>query len=170
MTDPHPRHARLTAIEYRDANPMMGADTSTLKLHYTVNDVEYSFRLGNVEWSTDCRSLQLLALYGLQPSELGVFTRISSPKYLRVVETDDGWKPIKGFLAGGEEALLECEWFNASIDVEHAHGATDGSHGDGGPNPNTGIGEPVEENDTDDGGVSIEMTPHENTGVNVNVQ
>jgi len=168
--------ARVVKLEYRDMNPKVKMDTSAFVVHLRGPDGEmHEHPLENPEYLIHNPTLQFMALNGFQPSTIeGTSMNVEEWQWLIPVapDGDGGYLLASNVLDGGVKALEDAEWFDASDDSDDADGDDSGPHGGGGPDPSTGnrggVEEPSEAEE-DDSGVTAELTPDEDTGVEVTV-
>ena len=186
--------ARVVKLEYRDMNPKVKMDASAFIVHLRAPDGEmYEHPLENPEWMVHNPTLQFMALYNFKPSDIegtsspsqegdsasepsgsDTSMNVEDANWLLPVapDGDGGYLLAAHVLEGGIEALEDAEWFSASDDSDGSDGDHSGPHGGGGPDPSTGnrggVEEPSEE--SEDTGVSAELTPEKNAGVEVKVE
>ena len=168
--------ARVVKLEYRDMNPKVKMDASAFIVHLRAPDGEmYEHPLENPEWMVHNPTLQFMALYNFKPSDIeGTSMNVEDANWLLPVapDGDGGYLLAAHVLEGGIEALEDAEWFSASDDSGGTDGDHSGPHGGGGPDPSTGNRGGVEEpsEGEEDTGVSAELTPEKNAGVEVKVE
>jgi hypothetical protein len=166
---------RVVKLEYRDMQPMTTMDTSVLVVHIRGPDGEmYEHPLENSEWSLHNDTLQFVALNDFKPSDIdGTAMDVEQWEwYTPVAPTGDGFALAETVLDGGEEALREAEWFGSDKATNDADDDHSGPDGGGGPDPSTGNRGGVEEPSEaeEDTGVTAEITPDKNSGVEITVE
>lgn len=169
--------ARVVKLEYRDQNPKMAADTSAFVVHLRAPDAEiYEHPLQNPQWMAGNPALQLMALNNFQPTDIeGTSMNVEDWQWLLPVapDGDGGYLLAENVLEGGVEALRDAEWFSASDDSDGSDGDHSGPNSGPGPDPGTGnrggVDHDAEEEEAEDG-VSAELTPEADTGVEVHVE
>lgn len=187
--------ARVVKLEYRDINPKVKIDTSAFIVYLRGPDGEiHEHPLENPEWMIHNPTLQFMALYNFKPSDIeGTAMNVAGSSSDPAIDSDDesseevedanwllpvapdgddGYLLAENVLEGGIEALEDAEWFSASDDSDGADGDDSDPHGGGGPDPSTGNRGGVEEPSEaeEDTGVTAELTPDEDTGVEVTVE
>lgn len=167
---------RVVKLEYRDMQPKMATDTSALVVHIRGPDGEmYEHPLENTEWMVHNPTLQFMAVNGFKPSDIdGTSMNVEDWQFLVPVTSDlkGGYLLAEAALSNGVSALNDAEWFGAADDSDDDSDDDSGSHGGGGPDPSTGNRGGVEEpsETEEDTGVTAELTPEKNTGVEVTVE
>lgn len=161
----------VTKLEYRDLQPKMAADTSAFVVHFNAPDGEaYEHPLSNPQWMVGNPTLQFMALNGFQPTDLDdTVVDVSGWQWMLPLapDGDGGYGMAENVLEGGVEALRQAEWFDADDSTKDASGGAQ-SGGGGGPDPSTGNQGTVDYEGDDD--ISAELTPEEDTGVNITVE
>lgn len=169
---------RLTALQYRHIAPQPGGHPTmpVLRVHFRAPDAEhYHHDLPNGNWALTNASLQFMALWGYQPSELGgtMHDATADKTLIPVTPTGNGGYAIaQTAMQGGQEALREAEWFDPEVAGVQGEEPTHGPTGGPGPDPGTGNRGGVEDPSEaeDDSGVTAELTPEADTGIEVTVE
>jgi hypothetical protein len=164
---------RVLELEYRDQQPKMKMDTSAFVVHFRGPDGDtHEHPLDNPEWVIHNPTLQFMALHDFKPTDVdGTAMGVEDAQWLLPIapDGDDGYLLASEVLDGGVEALEDAEWFNTNHGEESTDGDHRAPHGGGGPDPSTGNRGGVEHED-EEGGVSAELTPEDDTGVEVIVE
>lgn len=129
-------YATLTDVLYRrrehPQNPHLRQNV--LRVFFEINGKTHHTDLLNTDWSVGNPTLQFMALYGLQPRDMGVGEYI-----LPIVRVDDNeYELAASAMSGGEEALEQADWFNSDIELNNDGDGSGGPHGGGSPDPSTG--------------------------------
>lgn len=166
---------RVVKLEYRDKAPKMAADTSAFVVHIRGPDGEmHEHPLQNPEWMIHNVTLQFMAVNGFKPTDIdGTSMNVEDWQWLVPVspDGDGGYLLAQHVLEGGVKALQDAEWFASSDDSDDADSDDSGPNGGGGPDPGTGNRAGVNhDEEVEDTGVTAELTPDENTGVQVTVE
>lgn len=187
--------ARVVKLEYRDQNPKVAMDTSVFVVHLRGPDGEiHEHPLENPEWMIHNPTLQFMAVNGFKPSDIeGTAMNVAPSRSAGATDSDGeaseevkdwqwlipvapdgdgGYLLAAHVLEGGIEALEDAEWFSASDNSDGSDDDHSGPHGGGGPDPSTGNRGGVEEpsDEEEDTGVTAELTPEKNAGVEVKVE
>jgi hypothetical protein len=173
---------RVVALQFRNIAMRPGGHPTTpvLRVHLRVPDGSYHHHdLVNGDWALNNEALQFLALHGYRPSNIGgadstIRNCMDDNLVIPVAPTDHAWHDQSWGIArtamqGGQEALQEAEWFDATDgtrdDEESADAAVSGSE----PDPGTGNRGGVEE--PSDDGVSAELADEDSdAGIEVTVE
>ena len=161
-------HARVLRLAYRDAQPKLAAETGVFEVTFRAPDGDvYTHGLDNRRWLVDNPALQFMALYDFRPSFFdGTSMDVEDHSWLLPVVYDDGeYKLSQTVLSGGESALRNAEWFNADDGEKLDSGPADASNSGGDSDPSGGADKTGEEDN-----VTAELTPEEDTGVEVTVE
>jgi hypothetical protein len=187
---------RVVKLEYRDMQPKMATDTSAFVVHMRGPDGEmHEHPLENPEWMVHNTALQFMAVNGFKPSDIdgtsmkvagsqsesamndssqGESREVEDWQFLvpLVADGHGGYLLAEAALSGGESALKDAEWFGAADDSDDDSDPHSGPHGGGGPDPSTGNRGGVDEpsGGEEDTGVTAELTPEKDAGIEVKVE
>lgn len=159
-------------LNYQDVQPDTAADTSALVVSFTAPDArEYEQFLSNPEWSVRNPALQFMALHGIQPSDVsGPNADVRDWQWMVPLAADGegSYALAENALQGGVRALRNADWFGPSDDTKTSSRVSQAHTDDTDDDPSSGDQGAVEfEGDED---IEAELTPEDDTGVNITVE
>lgn len=167
----HQPMGRVVALQYKDVQPKMAADTSVLFVHIrTHEDQMVEFPLDNPQYMVHNQSLQFMAVYDIKPSDIdGTYMNVEDWMWTVPLgkTPDGGWGLAAHIFEGAASTLQSKDWFDAADDSD-GDGKSQATGG-GSPDPGTGNRGGVD-HDAEGDDVSAELADEQsNAGVNVNI-
>jgi len=156
-------YGRVLRVQYRDAQPKLAADTSVFEVTYvTPSGDTNTHELPNGEWLIGNHTLQFMAVQGVKPSDIdGTEMDVRDWHWVVPLTFDgDGYKLHQLASAGGEKALREAEWFNASDDEKSNSDDSDATDGGSDNDPSGGADKTADEGESSvvaSGDVGVEI-------------
>lgn len=165
------QYGRIQKLVYRDPMPKMAQSTSELRAYFRDPDGGISqYPIDNNRgWGVNNFALQFMALYDLRPTlfENGEYEfGDDEPNTVPVLKQDGEWIFTQAAFTGGETLLQNAWWFAPEGEEGSTDEASSAPNGGAGPDPGTGNRGGV---DHEEETTVVELTPEEDTGVNIEV-